>query len=155
MPILKKMSEYLAQASRFSVVVRDGYDVVQESGQKIEFGEIRKLTVSRPDHLRIEIEKSDGEKRLVIFDGKDIAVLLANENVYASTAKPGSLDQAIKYVVGDLKVRVPLAMMLLSTLSSELDSRVVSADYVEKTTITDVPCDHLAVQTAGDTDFQV
>jgi len=48
------MSEYLAQTERFSVVVRDGYDVVQESGQKLEFGEVRKLTVSRPDHLRIE-----------------------------------------------------------------------------------------------------
>ena len=116
MPILKKMSEYLAQAERFSVVVRDGYDVVQESGQKIEFGEVRKITVSRPDRLRFEVEKSNGEKRLVIFDGKDITVYLANENIYATTSRPGTLDQAIKYAVGDLKIRVPLAMMLLSTL---------------------------------------
>lgn len=154
-PILKKMSEYLAQTERFSVVVRDGYDVVQESGQKLEFGEVRKLTVSRPDHLRIEVERSNGEKGVVIFDGKDITVYLANQNVYAISPRPGSLDQAIKYVVGDLKVRVPLAMMLLSTLPSELDNRVASADYVEKTTISDVPCDHLAVRTAGGVDFQV
>jgi hypothetical protein len=155
MPILKKMSEYLAQTERFSVLLRDGYDVVQESGQKVEFGEIRKLTVSRPDHLRIEVESSNGEKRLVVFDGKDITVYLSNENIYATTSRPGTLDEAIKYVVGDLKVRVPLAMMLLSTLPTELDNRVASADYVEKTTITDVPCDHLAVRTAGGVDFQV
>src|SRR6266403_2857419 len=154
-PILKKMSEYLAQTERFSVVVRDGYDVVQESGQKLEFGEVRKLTVRRPDHLRIEVERSNGEKGVVIFDGKDITVYLANQNVYAISPRPGSLDQAIKYVVGDLKVRVPLAMMLLSTLPSELDNRVASADYVEKTTISDVPCDHLAVRTAGGVDFHV
>jgi hypothetical protein len=153
--ILKSMSEFLAQAGRFSVVVRDGYDVVQESGQKIEFGEVRKVSVSRPDHLRIEVERSNGEKGLVIFDGKDIAVYLANQNVYAITSRPGSLDQAIKYAVGDLKIRVPLAMMLLSTLPSELDNRVASADYVEKTTITDVPCDHLAVRLADRVDFQV
>jgi hypothetical protein len=155
LPILKKMSEYLAQTERFSVVVREGYDVVQESGQKLEFGEVRKLTVSRPDHLRIEVERSNGEKGVVIFDGKDITVYLANQNVYAISPRPGSLDQAIKYVVGDLKVRVPLAMMLLSTLPSELDNRVASADYVEKTTIADEPCDHLAVRTAGGVDFQV
>jgi hypothetical protein len=154
-PILKKMSEYLAQAERFSVLVRDGYDVVQESGQKIEFGEVRKITVSRPDHLRFEVEKSNGEKRLVIFDGKDITVYLANENIYATTSRPGTLDQAIKYAVGDLKIRVPLAMMLLSTLPTELDNRVASADYVEKTTITDVPCDHLAVRLGNGVDFQV
>lgn len=155
MPILKKMSEYLAQAGRFSVNVRNGYDVVQESGQKIEFGEVRKVTVSRPDHMRIETERSDGEKGLVIFDGKQITVYLPNENVYASASKPGTIDETIQYAVSDLKVRVPLAMMLLTTLPSEIDRRVVSADYVEKTTILDVPCDHLAVRTGQGVDFQV
>jgi len=45
--------------------------------------------------------------------------------------------------------------MLLSTLPTELDKLGVSADYVETTTITDVPCDHLAARTAGGVDFQV
>src|SRR5260370_37007430 len=44
--------------------------------------------------------------------------------------------------------------MLVSTLPSERDNLGVSAEYVEKTTITDVPCDHLAVRTAGGGDFQ-
>jgi hypothetical protein len=45
--------------------------------------------------------------------------------------------------------------MLLSTLPTELDTLGVTADYVETTTITDVPCDHLAARTAGGVDFQV
>ena len=45
--------------------------------------------------------------------------------------------------------------MLLSTLPTELDNLAVSADYVETTTITDVPCDHLAVRTNRGVDFQV
>ena len=40
--ILKNMGQYLAQAERFSVTIRDGYDAVQQSGQKVEFGEVRK-----------------------------------------------------------------------------------------------------------------
>ena len=155
MAILKNMSQYLAQAERFSVTIRDGYDAVQQSGQKVEFGELRKVTVSRPDHLRIEVERSDGEKGLVIFNGKDLTVYTADKNVYATVSRQGTLDQAIKYAVDDLKIRVPLAIMLLSTLPSELDSLVVSADYVETTTITDVPCDHLAVRTSKGVDFQV
>ncbi len=155
MSILKNMSEYLAKAERFSVTIRDGYDAVQASGQKIEYGEVRKVTVSRPDHLRFEIERSDGEKGLVIFDGKEITVYTAKKNVYATVSRPGTLDQAIKYAVDDLKVRVPLALMLVSTLPSELDKLVVSADYVETTTITDVPCDHVAARTSTGVDFQV
>jgi hypothetical protein len=153
--ILKNMSEYLAHAGRFSVTIRDGYDVVQESGQKIEFGEVRNVTVSRPDRLRIEVERSDGQKGLVTFDGKDITIYTAEHNVYATTSRQGTLDQAIKYAVDDLKIRMPLALMLLSTLPSELDKLGVSADYVETTTITDVPCDHLAARTAAGVDFQV
>jgi hypothetical protein len=38
MTILKNMSEYLARAERFSVTIRDSYDAVQPSGEKIEFG---------------------------------------------------------------------------------------------------------------------
>jgi hypothetical protein len=155
MPILKKMSNFLATAGRFSVTIHDGYDVVQKSGQKIEFGELRNLTVSRPDRLRVEVERSDGEKGLVLFDGKDLTVYTPDKNIYATTPRQGSLDQAIKYALDDLKIRLPLALMLLSTLPTELDSLGVSADYVEKTTITDVPCDHLAARTAGGVDFQV
>src|SRR6266446_8778695 len=161
MPVLKNMSEYLAHAGRFSVTVRDGYDVVQESEQKIESGELRKVTVScpdrlrRPDRLRIEVERSHGQKDLVIFDGKDMTIYTANHNIYATTSRQRTLDQAIKYALDDLKIRMPLALMFLSTLPSELDDFGVSADYVEKTTITDVPCDHLAVRTAGGVDFQL
>jgi hypothetical protein len=160
MPVLKKMSEYLAHAGRFSVTIRDGYDVVQESEQKIKFGEFRIVTVScpdrlrRPDRLRIEVERSDGQKDLVIFDGKDMTIYTANHNSYA-TSRQETLDQAIKYALDDLKIRMPLALMFLSTLPGELDNLGVSADYVENTTITDVPCDHLAVRTAGGVDFQV
>ncbi len=161
MPVLKNMSEYLAHAGRLSVTIRDSYDVVQESEQKIEFGELRIVTVScpnrlrHPDRLRIEVERSDGQKDLVIFDGKDMTIYAANHNIYATTSRQGTLDQAIKYALDDLKIRMPLALMFLSTLPSELDNLGVSADYVEKTTITDVPCDHLVVRTAGGVDFQV
>jgi len=155
MNILKNMSQYLAQAERFSVTIRDGYDAVQQSGQKIEYGEARKVTVSRPDRLRFEFERSDGEKGLVVFNGTDLTVYTPTKNVYATVAKQGTLDQVINYAVNGLKIRVPLAVMLSSTLPSELDSLVVSADYVETTGITDVPCDHVAARTSRGVDFQV
>jgi hypothetical protein len=155
MSVLKNMSQYLAQAQNFSVTIRDGYDAVQQSGQKVEFGEVRKVTVSRPDRLRIDVERSDGEKSLVVFNGKELTVYTPKENVYASVSRQGTVDQVIKYAVDDLKIRVPLAVMLLSSLPSELDNLVVSADYVETTTITDGPCDHVAARTNRGVDFQV
>jgi hypothetical protein len=154
MAILKRMAEFLAQAPQFSVNVRIGYDVVQESGEKVEFGERRKMIVHRPDNLRVEIERSDGDKALVVFDGKDITAYKEAENVYAVTPKPGDIDGAVEYVVRDLGIRVPLAMMFVSRLPAEIERRVQSADYVERSTVTPVPTDHVVARTA-DVDFQV
>jgi hypothetical protein len=128
--------------------------VVQESGRKIEFGEIRKVTLRRPDRFRSDIERSDGEKARVLFDGKDIVVFNERENVYAKSSRPGDLDGAVTYLLSDLKLRLPLAMMFLSRLPVEIEKRVRSVDLVERSTIMEVPCVHLAAETQ-DVDFQI
>ena len=155
MPALEKMAQFLAKTQNFSVTIREGYDVVQDSGQKIEFGAIRKLLVNRPDHLRIDVEKSGGEKNLIIFDGKAISVYNENQKIYATAPKEGTLDDAIRYAVSGLGLKVPLAMMLLSALPDEIQARVVEAEYVETATIDGLPCDHIAARNSQGVDFQV
>lgn len=154
MAILNRMAEHLAQAERFSVTIQANYDVLQESGQKIEFGEHRTVMLSRPDRLRVESELSDGDQRLVVSDGKDISVLDARENIYAQVEKAGSVDEAVRYLIQNLQIRIPLAMMLVTTLPAELDRRNQGLDYVEENTLTEVPTDHLAGRTE-EVDFQV
>lgn len=146
--ILLGMARHLAAAPAFGVSLRSGYDVVQESGQKIEFNEKRKLLVQRPDRLRVEIEHSDGDRQLVLFDGQDITVASTPQNVYAQAAKPGVLDDAVAYFLRDLRMRLPLALMLVNELPAELERRIESVDYVEETNILGAPAHHLAARTA-------
>ena len=152
--ILMRMADFLGRAQRFSVSVRGGYDAVQESGQKIEFGEIRKVTLSRPDRLRIEGERSDGAKTLTVFNGKEIVLIDAASNVYATAPQPGGLDDTIFHFVKDLGMRLPLAVLLVSQLPAELEDRVRLVDYVEKTNIHGSTSHHLAART-DTVDFQV
>jgi hypothetical protein len=144
MALLKRMADFLSQAQRFSVIVDIGFDVVQDSGQKIEFGEIRKMVISRPDRARIDITKRDGATSGFIFDGKEIAVFNTRENVYATAAKPGTLDEAIDYFINDLDMRLPLAELFSSELAETLPAKVRAAYYVEPASIAGVSCDHLA-----------
>src|SRR3954462_12581949 len=58
--MMKRMAEFLSKAQRFSTTVEIGFDVVQDSGQKIEFGETRKINIRRPDHVHIDNTKRDG-----------------------------------------------------------------------------------------------
>ena len=152
--ILMRMAEFLKGAQRFSVTVRGDYDAIQTSGQKIEFGEMRKVTLSRPDRLRVEGERSDGAKMLTVFTGKKIVLIDSASNVYANEPQPGGLDDAIVHFVRDLGMKLPLAMLLVSQLPSELKDRVRSVDYVEKTKINGAASHHLAART-DTVDFQV
>jgi hypothetical protein len=152
--ILMRMADFLSGAQSFSVSVRGGYDAVQQSGQKIEFGEVRKVTLSRPNRLRVEGERSDGAKTLTMFTGKEIVLIDETSNVYATAPQPGGVDDTIVYFVKDLGMRLPLAMLLVSQLPAELKARVRSVDYVERTNIHGSPAHHLAARTDM-VDFQV
>jgi hypothetical protein len=152
--ILLRMAGFLAGAPRFSVVINDNYDVLQDSGQMIEFGETRRITVSRPDHLRVEVVHGDGERHFVLYDGRTITVSSPAQNVYAQAAKPGGIDAAVTYFLKDLHMRLPLAMLLLSRLPEEIQRRTETVDYVEKTEIGGKPVHHLAGRT-DTVDYQI
>lgn len=153
--ILMRMAAFIGKTQSFSVNVRDDYDVYQESGQKIEFGETRKITLARPNHVRVDIEESNGDKSVFMFDGKDITMWSQTRNVYAQTPKTGSIDDAVKYFVNDLGMRLPFAVLLLTTAPQELEQRTRSLDYVEKTKILGTPAHHIAGRTDGNVDYQI
>jgi hypothetical protein len=151
--LLKAMAEYLASLKSFSVTTRAGYDVVQSTGQKIEFGETRRLTLARPDRLRVEEVSSDGNSNLAIFDGQKLSVLNADAGVFAQASQPGTVDDALVYFVRDLRMRMPLALLLTTRLPAEFLPRVRTVDYVESTDIYGVPTHHIAGR-ADTVDFQ-
>ncbi|MGE5669673.1 MAG: DUF2092 domain-containing protein [Betaproteobacteria bacterium] len=146
--LLLGMAEFMARAPAMSVTMRSGYDAIQADGQRIEFGERRRILMQRPDKIRVEVERSDGERGTVVFDGRWITVFKPAENVYARVEKPGSLDQALVYMVRDLRATLPLARMFTTGFPVDLDKRAASVTFVEECTLFDVPTDHVAVRSA-------
>jgi hypothetical protein len=152
--LLSAMAKKIAEVKQFSVTMHMGYDVVQESGQKIEFSEIRKITIDRPNHIRSDVEQSDGGVSLFIFDGREITLFSAAENVYTQKDRPSDLDSAIRYAVGEMGIRVPLARILLTTFPADLKKLTVSLDYVEYNTLGTAPTNHIAGQLSN-VDYQI
>lgn len=152
--ILFKMSNFIAKASAFSVTMRSGYDAIQSNGQRIEFGEKRRILLQRPDGLRVDAERSDGDRGRVLFDGKGITAVKADDNVYARVEKSGTVDDVIVYLVRDLQMTLPLARMLRTDFTKDLEKRITSINYVEENYLFDIPTDHLAVRSA-DVDMQL
>jgi hypothetical protein len=151
---LLRMADFMAKLPQFSVTLDSAYDAVQDTGQKIEFGERRELVLVRPNHLRVDVEQSDGEASRLVFDGQSISLFNATWNLYATSALQGDIDAAIKHFVKDLGMRLPLAMLLVTTLPEELKERVQEVAIVETTRPGGKPVVHLAARTDS-VDFQV
>ena len=145
--LLLRMADALGKAPHVSVTVRGSYDTVQSSGEKIEWNEIRKLTLSRPDKLRVEGEKSDGTRTLVVFDGKTISTFDDSSRLYAQVPQQGGIDETLVYFVRNLGMRLPLAALFTSRVSEGLDRRTRAVEYVQKTTILGTPTHHLLGRT--------
>jgi hypothetical protein len=152
--LLKSMAEYLAGLKSFSCTSSNGYETVQPNGQKIEFGESRKVSLARPDRLRIEEVASDGVKDLALFDGMKITVYSADDKVYAQATQPPSIEDALVYFVRDLRMRAPLALLLSTHVRTELPAMAKELDYVEKSSVRGQPAHHLAGR-SDSVDFQV
>lgn len=144
--ILLKMAEYVAKAPAFSVTMRSEYDAIQSDGQWIEFGEKRDMVIQRPDKLRVETERSDGEQSLVVFDGKMLSFLQNEDNIFAQIDKAGTTDQVVIYLVRDLRITLPVAKLLVTNFPQLLEKQVAEISYVEENTLFDVPTDHIAVR---------
>jgi len=146
---IEAMANLLAKAQRLGVTVECTYDVVQDSGQKIEFGERRVLTVRRPDRARFDVTRRDGSRRGLLFDGTQLTVFDLDEKVYATAQKPGTVDAALAYYTRDLKMRLPLRELFAADFPQHLKDVLGSARLVGKEAVGGVATDHVAFR--GDT----
>ena len=131
MDILQKMARTLAGAKQYSVTLTSSYDAPQPDGQMVEYGAIREIQVKRPDKMRIDKQRSDGDLRILVFDGKEIIIHNATDNIYAKAEKAGTVDDAVKHLVSVLKTPLPLARMFRTTLPAELEKLVEVIDLKE------------------------
>jgi hypothetical protein len=152
--ILKDMANFLAGLQNFACTSRNGYEVLQSNGQKIEFGETRRMTIARPGRLRVEEVSSDGVHDLALFDGKLVTVFNSDEGVYAQAPQPPAVDDALMYFTRELHMRMPLALLLSTHVRTDLAAMVKKLDYVESTEILGVPAHHIAGRT-DTVDFQM
>jgi hypothetical protein len=146
---VEAMANFLAKAPRLSVTADCSFDVVQDSGQKIEFGEVRAITLRRPDRVRIETTRRDGLRRGLIFDGKQVTAFDLDQKVYATTPKPGTTDAAFDFIKDDLDMRLPLSELFSSNFPQKISDMLGSARLVGEDTLNGVATDHVALR--GDT----
>ena len=141
--VLKSMADYLGAAETFSYRSVSGYDVVQDSGIKVEFGKSSRVLVGRPDRLRLEMQRRDGLRSVMVFDGETIWAYSPDHHVFASTPQPGPLDESVDFVVAELRVKAQMADLISPRLYESATANLTRALYLGETVLAGTDCHHL------------
>lgn len=141
--ILRKATDYLTSLERFRLKAATVMDVVQESGQKLQFGSTVEVTVKRPNLLFASRILDDGDVRRFWYDGTTATMYDEKEKAYGRIPVPDTIDEMLDYLEEVIKNPRPLADLLYSDLS-HLADLPVSGAYVGESYLEGMACDHLA-----------
>ena len=147
MSILNNMAQNLSTLKKVKVKIKNGYDAVQQSGQKIEFGSVREVKYKKPNLCRFDVTERNGDQKGFVFDGNNITVFDVEEKVYASAPKPGTCDGAIEYTKKELQVPLPLSQLFNSKLPEMLEELITEATLIEEPIWGNDPVSHIAFRT--------
>ena len=144
--ILKRMTDYLGGLQRFSMHTENMYEDVLESGQKIQNDFSSEIVVQRPNKLRAD-RTGGPSNQLFIYDGTTLTMFDSDQNVYATTAAPDNLDDALHFASDTLDLVPPAGDMIFSDAFDLLTAGITSGIVVGKAVVGGVDCDHLAFTT--------
>jgi hypothetical protein len=141
--ILQKATDYLTSLNQFQLKGKKVMDVVQESGQKLQFSAAMEVTLKRPDRLFASHVRNDGSARRFWYDGKTASMYDEKEKVYGKIPVPDTIDEMLDYLEDVIENPRPLADLLYNDLS-HLAKLPVSGAYVGESYLSGIACDHLA-----------
>ena len=151
---LKRSADFLAAQKSFSFETDVSFDVLQSTGQMLEFGGTRDVLIRRPDRLRVESVDRSGDVTQIFFDGQSILIDMPKEDAYMKAEKPGTLYAALDYLVEDLGAPAPLDDFVSENFAAGLAGKIESGHFVENVMLDDHSCEHLAFR-GNEVDFQI
>lgn len=133
--IFKKFADTISNASSIKVNVETGFDALQVVGQNLEFGDYREIYIQRPDKAHIKATWRNGDIQVFNFDGTNLTFSNPAQKVYAQVEKPGTVDEAIDFIVDALQTPVPLSEILSSDFNTRMGDLVRSKALINVTNI--------------------
>lgn len=152
--IVERAAALIRNAKSLRVDAVTGFDVLQSDGQKIEFGSSWTASIQRPARARLESQRRDGVRVVVVLDGNDLWVYSPDHDAYGREPQPGDIDVSLNYLLDELDISTPLHSLFSSELGSRLDEGLSSCFLVGDSTIAGRTCHHVAAR-KDYTDFQL
>jgi hypothetical protein len=129
-------------ADQFSFQARTLRVYADTNGQPLHIAHSMKVTVRRPDRVRIDVTGDDGSTKL-FYDGKTAVLFAVEAKKYATVPAPNTIQGMLETLMGKLGVDFPLADLITNAPDKSFLFGVTSGREVGNATIDGVPCRHL------------
>ena len=151
--ILKSMSTYLGGLPAFTVSGDVDSEVIDLSGQKLQFSSSVAIAAKRPGNLYVSRQGAIADME-IIFNGKTLTLNGKGLNVYKQIGSPGTIDDAFDTMQVEIGLDAPGADLLYADPYIGLSSGVVSSTYLGTDFVNGVECHNLAFRQEK-TDWQL
>ena len=140
--VLDRMTAFLNSQQSFTIEAQASRDEVLAYGYKLQNNEWARMTVQRPNRLRVDVD-GDIKKRSYFYDGTTLTMYAPDDSVYSKVPAPGTIGEVITQLQ-DAGVEMPLIDVLSQAFNGTLLEDVRAGRRVGDTTIDGVLTDHLA-----------
>jgi hypothetical protein len=142
--ILKAMATHLAALKAFSFDYETDTEIIDTTGQKLQFGAFGTMILSRQGKLKVTRQVPDSDAA-IYFDGKTISLYGKTHDVYAQIASPGpAVDEAIGEFRLATGLDVPGADLMVADPYEALMEGVERGAVIGTAYVDGVKCEHLA-----------
>lgn len=140
---LRTSTSYLAAQTRFVTDAHSTIEVVLQSGQKLQLHHNVRLTLQRPNKLRVE-RAGDLVDQVFYYDGQSLTLYNPDDNYYATLPAPDTLEGMLDFARESLDIVAPAGDLVYTDAFDILMEDVTSGFVVGRSLIDGVPCVHLA-----------
>lgn len=124
--VIQAMASKLAAAKSLSVSARGQFDVATADGQPIYYTTLSKISLQRPDKLKVSV-LGDGPKSEFVYDGKTISVFMPAQNVVASADAPATLEAMLDKAYVEAGIYFPFVDFIVADPLKSLTDGLNSA----------------------------
>ena len=119
-----------------------------EKGRFLHIGHTLKVSVRRPDRMRVDVDGDDGASQM-LYDGKSVVLYSPTKKEYVKFPAPPTIPAMLDQVVDRMGVDFPLADFLTDAPNKSVLSHVTEGRVVNTVTINGAPSLHLALAQPG------
>jgi hypothetical protein len=142
MDTLKRTSDLLKGAKSFAFTYRTAHEQMAQTGQMVDFIHLSKVTLVRPDKLRLEVT-GDVRNTILTYDGKVVTLLDPIQKFFTQLAAPPSIDETLMLLIDKFQTPFPVAGVLLADPYEKMKAGLKTAVDLGVTKVDGVECRHL------------